>query len=184
MSSAAEIDPDTAAALGFLNTDYAAVERERRWLCRTFPRELVFETWSISDLYVEGSHLRLREARSLDGGPPRLRFTRKADLDDSTRMITTIYLTEAELALLAAALSGRRLSKRRHRLRLADGTRLSVDEFQDDLAGLLLAEKEFATVKALAAYEPPAFALREVTDDARYTGAHLAAHGLPRDGDG
>jgi CYTH domain-containing protein len=181
LSSAADIDPAAAAALGFLNLNYVAVERERRWLCRPAPPELVYETWAINDLYVAGTGLRLREARPLDGGPPRLRFTRKADLDARTRLITTIYLGETEFAMLAAALEGLRLSKLRHRLRLADGTRLSVDEFQGDLAGLRLAEKEFESEAALATFQPPAFALREVTDDARYTGAQLAAHGLPQD---
>jgi CYTH domain-containing protein len=118
------------------------------------------------------------------GGPPRLRFSRKADLDASTRLITTIYLTESELQVLSAALSGDRLSKLRHRLRSPDRTPMSVDEFQGDLAGLRLVEAEFETAEALAAFTPPAFALREVTDDARYTGAQLAAHGLPQDGDG
>ena len=179
MSSAAEIDPALATALGFLKSDYAAIERERRWLCRDFPRELILETWSIADLYVQGTQLRLREARRLDGGPARLRFTRKADVDPRTRLITTIYLTEGEFAVLSGALSGLRLGKLRHRLRLANGSRLSVDEFQGDLAGLLLAEKEFETDAALAAYAPPDFLLREVTEDPRYGGASLAAHGLP-----
>jgi len=184
LSSASEVDAAAAAALGFLKSDYVAVERERRWLCGPVPRELVYETWAISDLYVAGTRLRLREARPLDGGPPRLRFSRKADLDASTRLITTIYLTEAEFQVLAAALSGDRLRKLRHRLRLPDGSPMSVDEFQGDLAGLQLVEAEFGSAEALAGFEPPAFALREVTGDVGYTGAHLAAHGLPRDGAG
>lgn len=180
--SSAEVDSEAAAALGFLKTDYFAVERERRWLCRPAPRELIYESWSISDLYVAETQLRLREARRLGGGPPRLRFTRKADLEPGTRLITTIYLTEAEFSVLAAALSGARLSKLRHRLRLPDGASMSMDEFQGDLAGLLLAEAEFATAEAQTGFAPPDFLLREVTDDPRYAGAHLAAHGLPRDG--
>jgi len=182
LSSLGEVDAAAAAALGFLKADYVAVERERRWLCRAAPRELVTETWTINDLYVAGTQLRLREARPLGGGSPRLRFSRKADLDASTRLITTIYLTESELRVLAAALSGDRLRKLRHRLRLPDGSSMSVDEFQGDLDGLRLVEAEFDSAEALAAFRPPEFALREVTDDARYTGAHLAAHGLPPGG--
>jgi len=55
------------------------VERERRWLCREVPLSLVVQTKAITDLYVTGSRLRLREARPLDGGASRLRFSRKAD---------------------------------------------------------------------------------------------------------
>jgi hypothetical protein len=63
LSSLAGVDAAAAAALGFLKADYVAVERERRWLCQATPRELVYETWTINDLYVAGTRLRLREAR-------------------------------------------------------------------------------------------------------------------------
>ena len=60
-------------------------------------------------------------------------------------------------------------------------TTLAVDEFQGDLEGLLLAEAEFDTEERLAAFPMPDFALREVTDDPRYTGSHLVRYGLPKD---
>jgi CYTH domain-containing protein len=175
------IDPKTAAAFGFPKPHYTLVERERRWLCRGVPRSLVVETEAITDLYVTDSRLRLREARPIGGGAPRLCFTRKADVDARTRLVTSIYLPEEEFAVLARSLPGMRLKKLRHRLREAQGVTIAVDEFEGDLRGLLLAEAEFDTEERLATFPMPEFALREVTDDPRYTGSHLARYGLPSD---
>ncbi|BFI96161.1 MAG: hypothetical protein RSP_16710 [Rhodanobacter sp.] len=173
------MDPHIAHRLGFPRPQYMAIERERRWLCRQLPRERIVSTDAITDLYVTGSRLRLREARPLDGGAPRLRLTRKADVDVHTRLITSIYLPETEFAMLAVALSGNRIRKLRHRLEEIDGVVISVDEFQGDLAGLLLAEAEFKNPEHLDQFAAPEFVAREVTDDPRYTGAHLAEHGMP-----
>jgi hypothetical protein len=93
-----------------------SIERERRWLCRKVPRERVVRTEAITDLYVTGARLRLREARPIDGGTPMLRLSRKADLDRHTRLITSIYLPEEEFALLVSSLAGVRIAKLRHRL--------------------------------------------------------------------
>lgn len=171
----------TAAALGFPKPHYTLVERERRWLCHEVPRSLVVQTEAITDLYVTGSQLRLREARPLDGSAPRLRFSRKGDIDARTRLITSIYLPEDEFAVLARSLPGIRLKKLRHRLQSVAGVTVAVDEFQGELEGLLLVEAEFDTAEQLAAFPMPPFAVREVTDDPRYTGSYLAKHGLPKD---
>jgi len=177
-----DIDQKIASALGFPKLDYVAVERERRWLCSEIPRDLVAQTEAITDLYVTGGRLRLREARPIDGGTPRLRLSRKADADPQTRLITSIYLTEAEFAVLAASLPGRRIVKLRHRLKPISGVLLAIDEFQGKHAGLLLLEAEFATHEQLAAFSPPDFAGREVTDDPVFTGGYIAQHGLPPHG--
>lgn len=173
-------DPEIAHRLGFPKPKYMVVERERRWLCREVPRQLVLRTEAITDLYVSGARLRLREARPLNGDAPMLRLTRKADADAHTRLITSIYLPEEEFAVLAASLPGLRIKKLRHRLRPISGVAVVVDEFQGELAGLILAEAEFSTPELLAAYTPPDFVAREVTDDPRFTGGHLVKHGMPR----
>jgi CYTH domain-containing protein len=176
-----DIDPKAARALGFPYPDYTVVERERRWLCRRVPQEQVVRSERITDLYVSGSQLRLREARRLDGTAAMLRLTRKADVDARTRLVTSIYLPEHEFALLAASLPGNRLNKLRHRLESPAGLLLSVDEFLEGLRGLILLEVDFETAAAMGDFVPPDFAAREVTDDPRYGGGQLAAHGLPRD---
>jgi CYTH domain-containing protein len=173
-----EIDPAIAAALGFPKLKYAWIERERRWLCDHAPTDRAVRAEAITDLYVTGTRLRLREARPLDGGPVMRRLARKADVDAATRLITSIYLTEAEFALLAD-LPGRTLRKVRHHLAPTDGVEVAVDVFEGALAGLILAEAEFDSTQAMAAFAIPDFALREVTTDPRYAGGALAAQGAP-----
>jgi CYTH domain-containing protein len=176
-----DIDLETAKALGFPKPAYTVVERERRWLCRDVPREKVIRSESITDLYVAGSRLRLREARPLDGGPAMLRFSRKADVDARTRLITSIYLPEEEFAVLAASLPGLRIKKLRYRLRSPPGVVLSLDQFQGELDGLVMLEAEFNTLDLMASFATPDFAVCEVTDDPRYSGGHLVKHGQPKD---
>lgn len=53
--------------------------------------------------------------------------------------------------------------------------------FEGALAGLVMAEAEFPDAQAMAAWPMPDFALREVTDDIRYTGGRLVTDGLPDD---
>ena len=176
-----DIEPALAKALGFPKPEYTAVERERRWLCAEFPRDLIRQTLTVKDVYIDGTRMRLREMRPLDGTPPLFKLSRKADVDARTRLITTIYLPELEFAVLAATLKGLRIVKTRHRLHAPDGVRMmSVDEFESDLAGLTLIEAEFETDEAARAFATPDFAIREVTEELRYTGAMLARHGLPR----
>ena len=167
-----EIDPKTAASLGFPKLKYAWVERERRWLCREIPMDRVIGADSIVDLYVTGTRLRLREATPLDGGPPMRRLSRKADVDAATRLLTSIYLAPAEFALLAG-LPGNVIRKTRHRLSPQGGVTMSVDRFEGPLEGLILAEAEFETDEAMVVFAAPDFCVREVTDDPRYTGGAL-----------
>ena len=176
-----DIDRQTARALGFPKPEYTSIERERRWLCREVPRELIFRTEAITDLYVTGTRLRLREARPIDGGASMLRLSRKADVDLHTRLITSIYLPEEEFAVLAA-LPGACIRKLRHRLHSPPGVAMLVDEFQGDLKGLIMAEAEFKTPDLLLAFAIPDFAVREVTDDPRFNGGNLVKYGVPKDG--
>lgn len=166
------------AALGFLKPEkYAAVERERRWLCAALPDLPVQRAEDIEDLYIDGSRLRLRRATPIGGGEPILRLSKKADLAPDRRLITTLYLSPEEFALFEG-LPGRRMRKTRHYF-AAEGVTLSVDRFEGALAGLFLAEAEFGDDAAMAAFPDPAFALREVTEDPRYTGGALVLHGAP-----
>ncbi|MCA3227575.1 MAG: hypothetical protein ING40_00845 [Burkholderiales bacterium] len=180
MFTTATVDPLIAAGLGFPKLRYVFVELERRWLCASLPQELVRETVQISDLYVSGSNLRLREERSLSGRAPMLRISRKVDVDNRTRLISSIYLAEPEFAMLKSALVGNGLGKRRHRLvGQDDQVILAVDEFDGPLSGLMLLEAEFPSLKALESFEAPWYAGQEVTSDFEFTGGALAARGLP-----
>jgi CYTH domain-containing protein len=175
-----EIDPETAAALGWPKAKYAWVERERRWICPEVPWARVVTTERITDLYVTGTRLRLREAIPQDGGAPLRRLGRKADVSPAVRLLTSIYLSPEEFALLSD-LPGEILRKTRHRLAAVEGAaQICVDVFEGALEGLILAEAEFDDMATLAAFPAPDFALREVTEDVRYSGGELAAKGLPQ----
>lgn len=168
------------SALGFLKPEkYAAVERERRWLCAGLPALPVLRAEAIEDLYVDESRLRLRRATPVGGGEPILRLSKKADLAPDKRLITTIYLTGTEFSLFAA-LPGRVLRKTRHYY-AAGGATVSVDRFEGALEGLFLAEAEFADDAAMAAFPAPGFAGREVTADQRYNGGALVRNGVPEE---
>ena len=86
----------------------------------------------------------------------------------SARLIlhTTVYLTESEYQLLDS-LPGADLVKTRHVL-----SHGSVDVHED---GSMILEVEFGSEEQAAAFSPPAYVLREVTDDEEYTGGGLAA---------
>jgi len=176
-----DIDANIAQALGFPKQKYMAVERERRWLCRQVPIERVTQIDDITDLYVTGTQLRLREARPTDARPSLRRLTRKSDADRHTRLITSLYLSVEEFDLLKSLLPGRRIVKRRYRIQSEQGLWLAVDEFKQDLAGLILAEAEFESDAALRAFPSPDFVDHEVTEDLRYTGAQLALNGVPKE---
>ena len=107
------------------------------------------------------------------------RFGRKADVEPSVRLLTSIYLSDKEFELLSS-LPGRLLVKTRHHLGEINGADVCVDEFAGDLAGLIMAEAEFADMQAMSAFPMPEFAFLEVTEDLRYTGGELAAKGLPK----
>ena len=140
--------------------------------------ERVRHSEAITDLYVTGTRLRLREALPLDGGEPMRRLTRKADVNPATRLLTSIYLAPEEFKLLSG-LPGAVVKKVRHRLQIINGVEMSVDCFDGTLQGLIMAEAEFETAEALAAFPMPDFAFREVTEDVRYTGGALVVNGLP-----
>ena len=133
----------------------------------------------ITDLYVSGTRMRLREARPLSGGPALLRLSRKADIDAQTRLITSIYLPEDEFEVLARSLSGKKIHKLRHRFAPKPGVVWLADEFQGALAGLYVAEAEFKTRESMSVFTTPEFAVREITEDHRFTGGCLVEQGLP-----
>jgi hypothetical protein len=156
---------------------YARFERERRFLLPAPPPELDPDRGfqRLSDLYLAGTRLRLREVRAPDGALVERKLNQK--LPDpggraGHRIITSVYLDAAEYALLAA-LPGRRLEKRRYALAFA-GHGFGIDVFEGRLTGLVLAEAEIESEAKLAALPVPPFARREVTALLLFTGGALA----------
>jgi CYTH domain-containing protein len=155
---------------------YGCLEAERRYLLTKVPADLPDHTgWQISDRYFSGTRLRLRRMQSLSGAETLYKLTQKfrasgQKLDETT--ITNFYLTEAEYNLFspleASLLRKTRFSYPRQ------GHRFSIDVFEGRHQGLILAEVEFEPEGTAEALALPAFAVRDVTDEAFFLGGSLA----------
>jgi CYTH domain-containing protein len=153
---------------------YARIERERRFLLDRPPHDLPLEYRRIRDLYLDGTRLRLRRIENAAGDILDLKFGQKYSEPAGPGLsatLTNLYLTEAEYDALRT-LGGRPIIKRRyaypHQRR-----RFSIDVFEQQLAGLVLAEIEFDSDEAAAALPRPTFAIAEVTGEPFFTGGVL-----------
>ena len=149
---------------------YARVERERRFLLEEFPRAEVTRIRHITDRYIHGTFLRLREQAD-EGGPVTFKLTQKVRARASGAQqgfITSIYLAEDEFRLLAQ-LPADPLRKVRYSV-----PPFGIDVFEGALQGLRMAEAEFHSAEEAGALLVPDFILHEVTDDERFTGGRLA----------
>jgi len=70
------------------------------------------------------------------------------------------------------------VAKTRHLVPVGDHV-AEVDVFEGHLAGLGIAEVEFASPAESAAFTPPPWVGEEVTEDVRYANSELARLGLP-----
>jgi CYTH domain-containing protein len=161
---------------------YAHIERERRWLVDPARRPPLngLPPILIEDRYLAGMRFRLRRMTDCETGAQALKLTKKYDTADPlARPIVTAYLTEAEYEVYGR-LDGLVVDKRRYTI-TEGGMDFSLDVFAGRLAGLELAEIEWPDDAGLRAISPPAWAIREVSVDARYQGGSLAEHGIPED---
>jgi hypothetical protein len=157
---------------------YARYELEHRYLLDRLPEGTRQDDgWLIVDRYIIGTRLRLRRMEPLGGGESSFKLGQKdvpTPPDYSRMTITNIYLSSREYHVLAP-LPAHEL--RKHRYRLDHGNRVyGVDVFDEQLAGLILAEIGFATTDEWREHRlPPDFAVRDVSRDIRFTGGALAA---------
>lgn len=148
-------------------TKYARIERERRFLLDEFPSNAnVTRIRLITDYYIEGTALRLREQNE-DSCPTVYKLTQKLPAPASGAQqgfITNMYLTQDEFCVLGR-LSAKKLSKTRYSV-----PPFGIDVFEGALEGLLLAEAEFNSATEAEALALPPFIFREVSSDERFTG--------------
>jgi adenylate cyclase len=90
-----------------------------------------------------------------------------------------VELSVEQFDALWPATSGRRLEKTRSRVPLWDGLVAEVDVYAGALAGLSVVEVEFSSESEAAAFVPPDWFGREVTEDDRYKNRRLATDGIP-----
>lgn len=149
---------------------YAHPEREQRWLLADVPADAT--SWAeIADRYLTGTNLRVRRVEGADGVVHKLTQKIRPVPDDPSRVaLTTMYVPDDEVTGLLS-LPGSDLTKTRRRIEL-DGRVLAVDSLHGRLEGLVLAEAELSTHEERMPM--PRFAVRDVTDDDRFSGGSLA----------
>jgi CYTH domain-containing protein len=148
-----------------------AYEIERKFVLDEAPRELA----SAPSQPVEQGYLAV--------GDDEVRVRRIGDRTVLTvKRGSGLKRTEAEAEISADAFAalwplteGRRVQKRRYTV---DDV-IEVDVYEGALAGLIVAEVEFDSEDASAAFEPPEWMGREVTGDGRYSNQRLAIEGRP-----
>jgi CYTH domain-containing protein len=155
--------------------NYSRYEIEKKFLLEKLPESLPEFYYEIHDHYLHDSNLRVRIEWSHSGEIVGRKLTKKEKAPEKgaeTSVITTIYLTENELAALGQ-LNGYSLKKRRFIQEFSD-RRIVYDEFQERLAGLILAEIEFKDYETLSQFEPVNSDWKDVTGNPKYSGGYLA----------
>lgn len=156
---------------------YARIEEERRFVLDSIPEELrEKETFvRIQDHYIPGTRLRLRRIESESGDPLVYKFGQKfstPELESHQTIMTNFYLNAAEYRTLKE-LGGLKITKRRYHYQ-KEGVDYSIDVYEGNLSGLIMAEVESCGEWQVSRLPIPSFAIREVTGDLQFTGGELA----------
>jgi CYTH domain-containing protein len=155
----------------------AGVEVERKFLVTTRPGGLEANPFhriqqGYLAVHADGVEVRVRRrdgeaTLTVKSGPGLVRVEEEMGIDER-RFEALWQLTD-----------GRRLAKTRYLVPLDGGLTAEVDDYEEDLAGLLTAEIEFPSVDAAAGFVAPEWLGREVTGDERYANRSLATRGAP-----
>jgi adenylate cyclase len=96
-----------------------------------------------------------------------------------SRIEEEIEIDQRRFDALWPLTEGRRIEKRRYRLPGGEGLTIELDVYRGRLEGLITAEVEFGSLADAAAFTPPDWLGRELTDEPRYKNKRLATDGLP-----
>jgi adenylate cyclase len=150
------------------------IERERRFLVAALPDDLPPGEHIVQGYLVTGPPASVRVRRrgdhhvlTIKAGAGLARTEIERDLDP------------AEFDALWDVATDLRIDKHRHLVPLDGDLTAELDLFGGDLDGRRIVEVEFDDDESAAAFVPPGWFGREVTDDGRYTNAQLARHGWP-----
>lgn len=161
-----------------VQSKYARVERERKFLLRSLPEPLtrMSEHAQIWDNYITNTRLRLRRVRWPKTKEQVWKLTQKfaPDGEDFSRtLVTNIYLSEYEYEVLSV-FEANEIRKNRYPFE-HEGRAYGIDLFIGPLWGLILAETDFETDEEMEKFRLPSFAVEDVTNDELFTGARLAS---------
>ena len=159
-----------------VESKYARVERERRYLLQDLPEGLTRPDphVQITDNYVTGTRLRLRKVREPRTNKWTVKLTQKFAPDPrdfSRTIVTNIYLNPLEVETLGIS-DANEIRKNRYPFDF-EGRKWSADMFLGDLFGLVLAEVSFDTDEELDSFPKPPFAVADVTNIELFTGGRL-----------
>ena len=151
------------------------IEHERTYLLRSVPPGIQeCESTYLKDIYIppeeEHPHLRLRQRGD------NYQITKKSPLSSgvSVQKEETIGLSKEEYEALTKA-GGKVVTKRRYVYSSENpGILIEVDEFLEDLSGLILVDFEFDNLEEMERFQPPEYCLSEVTDQDFLAGGILA----------
>ena len=160
-----------------VESKYARIERERRFLLRVLPEPLTRASLhtQITDNYITNTRLRIRKIRVPQTNKWTVKLTQKfapGPNDLSRTTITNIYLSPQEYAVFKI-FEANEIRKNRHPFEHGGHT-YSIDVFLGALWGLILAETSFVTDEEMDEFEMPSFAMLDVTNDEMFTGGRLA----------
>ena len=155
----------------------SGIEVERKWLV---PEAAPDALAAPSDQIEQGSL-----TIGADGAETRVRrrgqrcFLTVKSGSGMSRAEHEVEITAEQFEALWPATAGARLMKRRHLLRTEEGHTIELDVYEDDLAGLVVAEVEFDDPWGAESFAAPYWFGREVTDDPDYRNHRLALRGAP-----
>ena len=128
----------------------------------------------IFDNYIENTRIRLRSVRDPNENAwirmLQQRFVTNEN-DPATTKLAEIYLNEQEYAVFQR-FEGREIRKNRY-FHEFDGKQFAFDIFLGDLWGLSIAKVDFEKHDDIPAFEPPPFAILEVTNEPFFSGTNL-----------
>jgi CYTH domain-containing protein len=155
-------------------TKTAATEFSRLFLIERLPEPLTSASSHIQifDNYVSSTRIRLRKIRDPYAGTwtrvLQQRFTRS---EYSSTKFAEIYLNEDEYAVFKQ-FEGREIRKNRY-FHEFDRVNFIFDVYLGNLWGLNTAKVDFSMAHEMENYEPPPFAIFEITNDPFFFGENL-----------
>lgn len=174
--------PDAAENYGFsnqnMNSENLPIRFERRFLLAEMPEPITRASDHLQffDNYLTGTNLILRQIRDPKTKQWTRRFVQKRQIDatDLSRFVENwLDLNEREYETLAV-FEANELRYNCYFLELETGATMFVEMFLNrELWNLILGCVEFADENAAQTFAPPAFVLREITQDKFFSGLNL-----------
>jgi CYTH domain-containing protein len=153
----------------------AIEEVERKWKVTELPDLTGLKGKEVIQGYIaiaqDGTEVRVRQKGD------RYYETIKSD-GALVRGEIEIELTKEQYDALWQATVGRRLEKTRYEIP-CDGGTIELDVYKGALAGLVVAEVEFPSIRDSEKFIAPSWFGREVTEDKGFKNKNLALNGVP-----